>query len=140
MQPFFDALVSASLALWSQAGADSDPEDRAFAHRLSAVALTEQKLERMAIAKESFAERELEPLPGFPFIRNLDDQIKAMETPAYASTFRIVGLTSREYVEGMQTVAIVCSGWADKKAVDVYFRSQLRACSAWPHLVTRILK
>lgn len=140
MHFFLTALLSGSLATGVQATPNEGLNDLAFARRLSRVALTELKLERMAVAKESFAERQIEPLPDFPFVVNLDSQIKSMTTPNYATTLRVVGLTAREYVEGMQTVGLVCSGWVEKREIDLYFQRQVQACSAWPNLVKRILK
>lgn len=140
MHFLFAAFVSGSLAVGPQAGSDWGPKDRAFAQRLSRVVLTEQKVERMAVAAESFAQRQLDAFPGLPIEDDLDGQLRTMTTPVYAKTLRIVGLTAREYVEGVQAIALLCSGWVDKKEVDLYFRKQVNFCDARPQLIKRFLK
>lgn len=133
------ALLSASQPAAPQASPPAAAQEIAFATRLSGVALTKDKLERIAVAVESLAKRGMDPLPDFPSTRDLDLQAGDVSTPAYLAAFRAAGLTATDYVEGAWTVALTCSDWVDQDVKDRYFPMQAKACKAWPGLVKRIL-
>lgn len=136
MRIFF---IGALLSLCTSAGYSAPLGDSAITQRLRALPLTPELLSRVAKVRIDFASLGIDPLPGYPFDRDLSSQAEAMTKPPYSDVLKAAALPARNYVDAMWVIALICKGEHDLPAVRRrQFARTLVACKANQAVIDKI--